>query len=177
MFVRARALDVVVAVDGSADQATINWPNGSSPIFSSQRMANILQASHQPFPPIPTTPEQFLSTGVNQRPTFFGCYPTKNNPPEFPLVIYFPNSPPISGEDPVSKYVLVLCHDDSLQHSYRCLRSAAPGRSSYRTLQSIRSCSWTRCTTTPSAASRTDPRRRTLTLASAFNAPRWTVRG
>ncbi|EIN11650.1 phospholipase B [Punctularia strigosozonata HHB-11173 SS5] len=101
MFVRARALDVVVAVDGSADQATINWPNGSSPIFSSQRMANILQASHQPFPPIPTTPEQFLSTGVNQRPTFFGCYPQKN-PPEWPMVIYFPNSPPISGEDPVS---------------------------------------------------------------------------
>jgi len=38
---------------------------------------------------------------VNLRPTFFGCDPTQT-PPEFPLVIYFPNAPPVNGIDPVT---------------------------------------------------------------------------
>ncbi|KAI5118461.1 hypothetical protein M0805_006280 [Coniferiporia weirii] len=101
LFVKSRALDVIVAVDASADDPTFGWPNGSSIIFSSQRMTNLLQTSHQAFPPIPASTSDFLSTGVNQRPTFFGCFPAQN-PPEFPLVIYLPNSPPINGDDPVT---------------------------------------------------------------------------
>jgi len=34
------------------------------------------------------------------RPTFFGCFPTQN-PPEYPLVISLPMSPPINGDNPV----------------------------------------------------------------------------
>lgn len=65
-----------------------------------------MQASHQQFPPIPASPDDFISTGVNARPTFFGCDPV-HNPPEFPLVIYLPNAPPINGDDPVTKSVLL----------------------------------------------------------------------
>ncbi|THH04642.1 hypothetical protein EW146_g10126 [Bondarzewia mesenterica] len=100
MFVKARGLDVILAVDASADDPQ-GWPNGSSPTFSSNRIANLLQSSHQTFPPIPASPAEFVSTGINQRPTFFGCDPTED-PPEYPLVIYFPNSPPLNGDDPVS---------------------------------------------------------------------------
>ncbi|KAH8119292.1 phospholipase B [Phellopilus nigrolimitatus] len=101
LFVKSRALDVIVAVDASADDPTFGWPNGSSLIFSSQRMSNILNTSHQSFPPIPPSTAEFLSSGVNQRPTFFGCDPTQT-PPEYPLLIYLPNTPPINGDDPVT---------------------------------------------------------------------------
>jgi lysophospholipase len=106
-FVKARANDVIVAVDGSADLAGINWPNGSSILKSRDRMHNLLTTSHQQFPPIPDTAQDFLNTGVNMRPTFFGCDPTKT-PAEYPMVIYFPNSPPLDGTDPVAKYFVYL---------------------------------------------------------------------
>lgn len=51
---------------------------------------------------MPASTDQFISTGVNMRATFFGCFPTQN-PPEYPIVIYLPNSPPINGDDPVTK--------------------------------------------------------------------------
>ncbi|KAI0268896.1 phospholipase B [Gloeopeniophorella convolvens] len=99
-FVKARAIDLVVAVDASADIAT-GWPNGSSPIHSATRITTLLQSSHQSFPPLPGDPSEFIATGTNMRPTFFGCFPTQT-PPEYPIVLYFPNSPPLTGEDPVS---------------------------------------------------------------------------
>ncbi|KAI0045904.1 phospholipase B [Auriscalpium vulgare] len=101
LFVKARNLDVIVAVDGSADDPTFLWPNGSSPLHSAARISSLLTSSHQSFPPLPGNTAEFLSTGVNQRPTFFGCFPTQN-PPEYPMVLYFPNSPPLTGDDPVS---------------------------------------------------------------------------
>ena len=79
--------------------------SGSSIVFSQHRISTILNTSHQGFPPIPASTGEFLSTGVNERATFFGCDPTKN-PPEFPMVIYFPNSPPVNGDDPVTKLVI-----------------------------------------------------------------------
>ncbi|EMD37706.1 hypothetical protein CERSUDRAFT_50016 [Gelatoporia subvermispora B] len=100
LFVKARNLDVVVGVDASANDAN-DWPNGSSIIASQNRMNTILNTSHQGFPPIPATEEDFISMGVRERPTFFGCNPTQN-PPEFPLMIYMPNSPPLNGDNPVS---------------------------------------------------------------------------
>ncbi|KAF8499632.1 phospholipase B [Russula emetica] len=100
-FVRARGLDVVVALDSSGDIASTGWPNGSSILFSASRITTLLQSSHQSFPPLPGNPTQFISTGVNMRPTFFGCFPTQN-PPEYPIVIYFPNSPPLDGDNPVA---------------------------------------------------------------------------
>jgi lysophospholipase len=107
-FVRARALDVVVAVDGSADLGGVNWPNGSSILFSQDRIAKLLATSHQPFPPIPGTPQDFLDAGVNMRPTFFGCDP--KNGSAYPLLIYLPNSPPLTGADPTSKCVCPVVH-------------------------------------------------------------------
>ncbi|TDL25988.1 phospholipase B [Rickenella mellea] len=101
LFVKARGLDVIVGVDASADDPTNAWPNGTSPIFSQQRITSLLNTSHQGFPPIPSSSAEFLSTGVNQRPTFFGCNPTQT-PPEYPLFIYLPNSPPATGDAPVT---------------------------------------------------------------------------
>jgi lysophospholipase len=102
-FVKARALDVIFAVDGSADIAGVLWPNGSSILASSNRMSSLLQQSHQAFPPLPKVPQDFIDQGLNMRPTFFGCFP-KQTPAEFPMVIWLPNSPPLDGTDPVAKY-------------------------------------------------------------------------
>ncbi|TFK75253.1 phospholipase B [Pluteus cervinus] len=100
LFVKARGLDVIVTVDGSSDD-TNNWPNGTGLLFSASRQATILLSSHQQFPPIPQTPDDFIEMGLTSRPTFFGCNPVQI-PPEYPLVIYLPNSPPISGDNPVT---------------------------------------------------------------------------
>ena len=78
------------------------FSSGSSPYQSAARITDFLESSHQPFPPLPGNTAAFISTGVNMRPTFFGCFPTQT-PPEYPMVIYFPNSPPLNGDDPVSK--------------------------------------------------------------------------
>jgi len=120
LFVKARGLDVIVAVDASSDDSNF-WPkyvfkhlfarvpdiltrfsSGTAMTFTSNRLSTILASSHQPFPPIPSSFEEFVSTGVRGRPTFFGCYPYQN-PPEFPLVISLPSTPPIDGSNPVTK--------------------------------------------------------------------------
>ncbi|KAJ7084311.1 phospholipase B [Mycena belliarum] len=100
LFVKARGLDVVVTLEGSADDLN-NWPNGTGAIQTSSRLSSILRSSHQPFPPIPQTAADWVSTGVRQRATFFGCDPVQT-PAEYPLVIYLPNAPPITGDDPVT---------------------------------------------------------------------------
>ena len=76
--------------------------SGTSFLFTSQRIKSILHPSHQNLPPMPDSVDGFMTTGLNMRPAFFGCFPTQN-PPEYPLVISLPNSPPISGNDPVTK--------------------------------------------------------------------------
>ncbi|KAI0690543.1 phospholipase B [Cytidiella melzeri] len=100
LFVKARGMDMVVAIDSSQDDAQA-WPNGSSLVFTAARLSSILNTSHQAFPPAPTTPDEYISTGTRRRPTLFGCNPTQN-PPEYPLVLYLPNSPPLNGDDPVT---------------------------------------------------------------------------
>ncbi|KAI0063507.1 phospholipase B [Artomyces pyxidatus] len=98
MFVKARGMDFIVAVDSSFD-TTDTWPNATALVTTAQRLSTILQSSHQQFPPIPSNQDQFVSTGANARPTFFGCDPTQN-PPEWPLVLYLPNAPPFDGSQP-----------------------------------------------------------------------------
>ncbi|KAJ6586847.1 phospholipase B [Mycena vulgaris] len=100
LFVRARGLDVIVTIEGSADDSN-NWPNGTGALTTSTRLSNILRQSHQPFPPIPQTSDDWVSTGIRQRAAFFGCDPVQT-PPEYPLVINLPNAPPINGDDPVT---------------------------------------------------------------------------
>ncbi|KAF9227378.1 phospholipase B [Gyrodon lividus] len=115
LFVKARAMDVVVAIDASSDDPN-RWPNGTSLLATSQRISSILSSSHQLLPPIPSSVRDFISTGVNQRPTFFGCYPSQA-PAEYPLVIYIPNSPPLDGSAPAS-------NTGDLQFSYSPLFTA-----------------------------------------------------
>ncbi|PPQ68206.1 hypothetical protein CVT25_015038 [Psilocybe cyanescens] len=100
LLVNSRDLDVIVALEGSADDPVNNWPNGTSLIFSNQRQINFLQKSHKKMPPIPSTPDDFIATGVNARPTFFGCDPSSSD--DYPLIIYLPNAPPLTGDDPVT---------------------------------------------------------------------------
>ncbi|KXN90656.1 Lysophospholipase 2 [Leucoagaricus sp. SymC.cos] len=98
LFVRKRALDVIVTLESSADQN--GFPNGSSPITTAHRLSTLLQSSHQQFPPIPSRPDDFISTGVNARATFFGCDPSSPN--DYPMLIYLPNAPPINGDDSIT---------------------------------------------------------------------------
>lgn len=49
----------------------------------------------------------FERLGLTRRPTLFGCDP-KENPAEFPLLLYLPNAPPADGSDPVTKQVVFL---------------------------------------------------------------------
>ncbi|KAF8554177.1 phospholipase B [Imleria badia] len=115
LFTEARAVDVVVAVDASADDSN-QWPNGTTLLTTSQRISSLLSSSHQAFPPIPSSVQDFLSTGVNLRPTFFGCNPSQI-PAEYPLIIYIPNSPPLDGSAPAS-------NTGDLQFSYTPLSTA-----------------------------------------------------
>ncbi|KAF9264260.1 phospholipase B [Marasmius fiardii PR-910] len=100
LFVKKRGLDVIVTVESSADDPQ-SWPNGSAQIITSKRLNTILKPSHQLFPPIPATPQEWIDTGIRSRPTFFGCDPD-TNPPEYPFMIYLPNAPPFNGGDPVA---------------------------------------------------------------------------
>ncbi|KAG0707370.1 phospholipase B [Suillus ampliporus] len=100
LLVKARGLDVVVVIDGSADDSNY-WPNGTSLLTTLKRISSVLSSSHQPMPPIPGTAAQFVSTGVNMRPTFFGCNLTEGQP-AYPIIIYLPNAPPLDGSAPAT---------------------------------------------------------------------------
>ncbi|KAJ7581090.1 phospholipase B [Mycena floridula] len=100
LLVKARDMDVIIAVDSSSDDDN-HWPTGVSLFFSVNRTLNILQSTHQQMPPLPASTDDFVSQGLNQRPVFFGCQPV-NIPAEYPLVIYLPNSPPLNGDKPVT---------------------------------------------------------------------------
>lgn len=100
LLVNARGLDVVVVIDGSADDQNY-WPNGTSLLTTFDRISSVLSSSHQPMPPIPGTATQFISTGVNMRPTFFGCNLTQDQP-AYPIIIYLPNAPPLDGSAPAT---------------------------------------------------------------------------
>ncbi|KAL0581866.1 hypothetical protein V5O48_000234 [Marasmius crinis-equi] len=99
LLVRKRALDVIVTIENSADDSN-NWPNGTAQIITSKRLNTILKPSHQSFPPIPPDAQTWIDTGIRSRPTFFGCDPAQ--PPEYPLMIYLPNAPPLNGDNPVA---------------------------------------------------------------------------
>ncbi|KAI1414941.1 lysophospholipase catalytic domain-containing protein [Hypoxylon sp. FL1857] len=87
-----RGLDVIFAVDSSADTTT-NFPNGTALRATYDRSKTDI-ANGTAFPAVPDA-ETFVNLGLNQRPTFFGC-----NTSEFsgashipPLIVYVPNAP------------------------------------------------------------------------------------
>lgn len=83
-----RRVDVIFAVDGSADTATL-WPNGTAMVATFNRSeATTSSADDNRFPDIPDQ-NTFVNLGLNNRPTFFGC----SNRSSGPLIVYLPNAP------------------------------------------------------------------------------------
>lgn len=90
-----RAVDVVFAVDSSAD-TTSNWPNGTALRASYERSLAAIANGTQ-FPAVPDA-NTFVNLGLNSRPAFFGCDAsnftnTTQGAPVPPLVVYLPNAP------------------------------------------------------------------------------------
>jgi lysophospholipase len=84
---RTRNVDVIFAIDSSADTST-NWPNGTSMVATYNRS---LITKDTNFPPVPDQ-NTFINLGLNHQPIFFGCNST-NLTQQIPLVIYLPNTP------------------------------------------------------------------------------------
>jgi len=90
LFQPFRALDVVFAVDSSAD-TTFYWPNGTSLVASYRRSLNITLENGTVFPAIPDQ-STFINLALNNHPSFFGC-DSSNLTGEAPLIVYMPNAP------------------------------------------------------------------------------------
>lgn len=87
----ARGVDVVIAMDNSADTET-NWPNGTAIWATYMRQFNS-QGNGSVVPDVPN-PTDFWNMGLSRKPTFFQC----TVDPDFmgevaptPLMIYLPN--------------------------------------------------------------------------------------
>ena len=90
----ARHVDVIFAIDSSADTTTY-WPNGTSMVAVYQRSLDPSGiANGTTFPTIPDV-NTFINLGLNSKPTFFGCSSSSNqkNTMPTPLIVYLPNSP------------------------------------------------------------------------------------
>ncbi|KAK3906989.1 lysophospholipase catalytic domain-containing protein [Staphylotrichum tortipilum] len=90
----ARAVDVIFAVDSSAD-TTFSWPNGTALRATYDRTHGAI-ANGTLFPPVPDD-VTFVALGLNNRPTFFGCdvknFTLSAGQTVPPLVVYVPNAP------------------------------------------------------------------------------------
>jgi len=76
-----RTVDVIIVNDNSADTSN-NFPNGSEILTT---YVQSLSAGLTRMPVIPPV-AKFISEGLNQRPTFFGCHDTSKT-----TIIYLPN--------------------------------------------------------------------------------------
>ncbi|WFD33432.1 lysophospholipase [Malassezia cuniculi] len=97
LFQPARKLDMVLAVDSSADTDS-GWPNGTA-LYETFRRAQLKSFGYMPFPKIPDA-NTFINKGLNTRPSFFGCSindtingETAANNAVSPLLVYLPNYP------------------------------------------------------------------------------------
>ncbi|EGY15652.1 lysophospholipase [Verticillium dahliae VdLs.17] len=90
----SRAVDVIFAVDASADTA-FNWPNGTA-LRATYDRAGTAIGNGTLFPPVPDA-ETFVNQRLNQRPTFFGCdadnFTLEAGQSVPPLIVYVPNAP------------------------------------------------------------------------------------
>ncbi|ROT43641.1 hypothetical protein SODALDRAFT_269732 [Sodiomyces alkalinus F11] len=99
-----RALDVIFAVDSSADTHN-SWPNGTALRATYDRVATEI-GNGTLFPAVPDA-DTFINLGLNRRPTFFGCDAANFTSSRInddddddddlfvvpPLIIYVPNAP------------------------------------------------------------------------------------
>ncbi|KAH0527534.1 hypothetical protein TsFJ059_002528 [Trichoderma semiorbis] len=90
LLLEEREVDVIFAVDGSADTETL-WPNGTAMVATFNRSEARVSANDSRFPDVPDQ-NTFVNLGLNQRPTFFGCT-NGSNTPRGPLIVYMPNAP------------------------------------------------------------------------------------
>ncbi|KAK4706030.1 lysophospholipase, partial [Phenoliferia sp. Uapishka_3] len=135
LLVKARAQDLILAVDASADvaepggfiqtllegQTSIDggWPAGVSLIATQNRTSNFLHGYYD-FPSVPTTLEEFTTLGFTTRPTFFGCNTTGNGDTSvignYPIIVYLPNAP-VDGYNTNTSTIL-LEYSDADQLSF-----------------------------------------------------------
>ena len=85
-----RHVDVIFAVDGSADTET-HWPNGTALMATYQRSKENTSTQNSEFPKVPDQ-NTFINLDLNKRPTFFGC-DMNSNSSSGPLIVYLPNAP------------------------------------------------------------------------------------
>ncbi|KAG6373884.1 hypothetical protein JVT61DRAFT_6037 [Boletus reticuloceps] len=98
LLVKARGLDTILAIDASGD--VHNFADGSALIATQDRIT-LLSPAYS-FPPVPTSPGEFIAQNLTTRPTFFGCNTTSANDTT-PLLIYLANGgPPHNGQAPVT---------------------------------------------------------------------------
>ncbi|KAM7215182.1 phospholipase A2 [Rhypophila decipiens] len=87
---RARDVDVIIAIDSSADTTT-HWPNGTSLVATYDQSVDSPSDVMAGFPVVPA-PNSMVNLEHNLRPTFFGCDATNMSKPG-PLIVYLPNAP------------------------------------------------------------------------------------
>ncbi|KAM5360390.1 hypothetical protein ACJA88_014846 [Fusarium oxysporum] len=85
-----RQVDVIFAIDGSADTKT-HWPNGTSLVATYERSKAGVSTQNNEFPKVPDQ-NTFINLGLNKQPTFFGCDTDSGNS-SGPLIVYLPNAP------------------------------------------------------------------------------------
>ncbi|KDQ63931.1 hypothetical protein JAAARDRAFT_201409 [Jaapia argillacea MUCL 33604] len=119
LLVKARDVDLIVAVDGSADNTQL-WTEGSS-MVNAQIRAEIYSSAYS-FPAVPTSTTQFIAQNLTLHPTFFGCDNTSS-----PLLVYIAKGGPPLGqtayinntgdtfEEPFAQAVLAQAFDIATQ--------------------------------------------------------------
>ncbi|KAJ4248375.1 Lysophospholipase 1 [Fusarium torreyae] len=90
LLLSERQVDVIFAIDGSADTRT-RWPNGTTLVATYQRSKAGISTQNSEFPKIPDQ-NTFINLGLNKRPTLFGCDTDSTNS-SGPLIVYLPNAP------------------------------------------------------------------------------------
>jgi Lysophospholipase catalytic domain len=71
LLVKARGIEVILAVDSSADTIQ-GWANGTS-LYATQARSRALPPGTIDMPPLPADLNAFAQDGFLFRPTFFGC--------------------------------------------------------------------------------------------------------
>ncbi|KAH8906498.1 lysophospholipase [Coniochaeta sp. PMI_546] len=118
-----RDVDVILAIDSSADTASL-WPNGTSLVATQHRSASGYSINNTAFPSVPDQ-NTFVNLGLNRRPTFFGCYIRNLSHPS-PLIVYLPNAP-YTFYSNVSTFDLQYSNeerDDIIQNGYNVVTMA-----------------------------------------------------
>jgi len=109
LIVKSRAMDVVIALDASADLN--GFAVGESMVASQNRTTQDASlASIYRLPPLPTSTNVFIGQGLQTRPTFFGCgnftsasgANISSGGGDTPLIIYLANGGPPPGQAPLT---------------------------------------------------------------------------